>query len=281
MKKRTVLLKFIWNNLPAFVQHLISFAYTRVYDTKASQLFIKPFCKMHNINEAYLALFQSSQTQNSTYTSFQDFFCRSLIAPIKPDSKLIWPCEGYVCEQGQISELKTVQIKSDKISIKNVFSAQKNIVPDNYFYTNIFLHNQNYHRIHAPISGRITRIEKIPGELSILRPWFYKKNDVSKPALRNERVNIDITDSSQRTWFLSIVGGMAVGTIELVSNIALEQFVDCGQEIALFKLGSTVCLATPLILEKLPYLKKVFVGEPIPTEAKESSNLLRSFEAQA
>ncbi len=30
------------------------------------------------------------------------------------------------------------------------------------FFTNIFLHNQNYYRIHFPIDGVIRRIEKLP-----------------------------------------------------------------------------------------------------------------------
>ncbi len=263
MKNRFLITKVIWNTLPSFVQIGISKIYAKIYNTNLSRYFIKPFCFMNGLNQNYLSLFQSERSQNSNYKTFQDFFCRQLTVPIEVKHELIWPCEGFICEQNHVKNLPAIDIKGEKRTLKKIFSAQMDLVPDNYFYTNIFLHNQNYHRVHSPITGIITRIEKIAGDLSILRPWFYSAEEISKPALRNERVNIDITDPNGRIWFLSIVGGMAVGTIDLLKNTCLNQKIICGEELALFRLGSTVCMATPIELNKEPYLKKVFVGEPV------------------
>ncbi len=263
MKKRFFITKVIWNTLPSFVQIGVSKIYAEIYNTSLSRYFIKPFCFANGLNQNYLSLFQSEQSLNSNYKNFQDFFCRQLTEPIRAQHDLIWPCEGFICEQNHVSALPEINIKGEKRTLKKVFSANADLVPDNYFYTNIFLHNQNYHRVHSPVTGEITRIEKVAGDLSILRPWFYTASEISKPALRNERVNIDITDSAGRVWFLSIVGGMAVGTIDLLKDTVMNQKVICGQELALFRLGSTVCMATPIELNKEPYLKKVFVGEPI------------------
>ncbi len=263
MKNRFLVTKLFWNALPSFLQIGISRVYAQIYTISLSRFFIKPFCSMNGLNDNYLKLFNSETSKAENYKNFQDFFCRQLKNPITPQSNLVWPCEGYLCEQGLVSTLPVIKIKGEKKGLKKVFSSLNDLVPDSYFYTNIFLHNKNYHRVHAPISGRITRIEKIAGDLSILRPWFYSKTEISKPALRNERVNIDITDYSGQVWFMSIVGGMAVGTIELLKNTFLNNTVLCGEEIALFRLGSTVCLATPVALKTQAYLQKVFVGEKI------------------
>ena len=87
------------------------------------------------------------------------------------------------------------------------------------------------------------------------RPWIYP-NDPSHPALRNERYNVDITDAAGKKWYLSIVGGPAVGTIVLDNKTHLNNVVSAGDEIATFLLGSTCCMASPI-----PVTKEV--GEPV------------------
>lgn len=265
-KIKVLFAQYIWNTLPGALQIIISHIYAQLYKTRFSRLFIAPFCKMHSLSESYLLQFISPTTDSRNYIHFQDFFTRKLVNPPKPKSKFIWPCEGYICQQGYISELPVVRVKGESRTVDTVFTREPGVLPGDYFYTNVFLHNQNYHRIHSPVSGIIRRIEKVPGDLSILRPWFYKKDEISKPALRNERVNVDIVDELGRLWFLSIVGGMAVGTIELLEKIKLNQFVQVGEELALFYLGSTCCLASPIELTSQPYLQKVCVGEDLPVK---------------
>ena len=133
----------------------------------------------------------------------------------------MWPCEGLLCDAGKIKNISSANIKGDIRSVETIFGLENDTIPDDYNFTNVFLHNKNYHRIHAPITGTITRIQHIPGDLVILRPWIYKENQ-SLPAFRNERYNIDITDSNGKVWHLSIVGGPAVGTIKLPNNITIQ-----------------------------------------------------------
>ena len=125
-----------------------------------------------------------------------------------------------------------------------IFGLEPDDIPASYHFTNVFLHNKNYHRIHAPVRGNISRIQHLAGDLVVLRPWIYKQNP-SLPAFRNERINIDITDEQGNTWFLSVVGGPAVGTIELPDGIAPGEMVEKLDEIATFYLGSTCCMASP------------------------------------
>ena len=161
------------------------------------------------------------------------------------ESDWVWPCEGLLCEEGQIGTMEVAKVKYDSRRVETVFGCKKGEIPSYYSFTNVFLHNKNYHRIHAPVDGTITRIQHIPGDLIVLRPWIYKQNP-SLPAFRNERYNIDIKDVKNRIWHLSIVGGPAVGTIALDPKIAIGNNVKKVDEIALFYLGSTCCMAAPI-----------------------------------
>ena len=136
------------------------------------------------------------------------------------------------------------------------------MVHDDYYFSNVFLHNNNYHRIHSPVNGSITRVEHIPGDLVILRPWIYK-NDPSLPALRNERINVDIKSEKGEHWFLSIVGGPAVGTMVMAQGITVGSAINIGQEVATFLLGSTCCIASPIPISQASLGEQVKVGQPL------------------
>lgn len=178
------------------------------------------------------------------FDTFQDFFIRQFKSLPENGSEWVWPCEGLLCEEGEIGDIKLAQVKCDLRNVETVFGLEEGEIPPHYSFTNVFLHNKNYHRIHAPVDGTIVRLQHIPGDLVVLRPWIYKQNP-SLPAFRNERYNIDIKDKQDRIWHLSIVGGPAVGTIELDSKVMLGATVKKVSEIGLFYLGSTCCMAAP------------------------------------
>ena len=192
---------------------------------------------------------------SKSYQNFQDFFTRKLKEPPELKGNSTWPCEGILCEYDQVGQLPQVIVKKEKRDLRTIFGEGGSRIPDDYYFSNVFLHNKDYHRIHAPISGQITRIEHIPGDLVLLRPWIYPE-DPSHPALRNERYNVDITDRRGKTWYLSIVGGPAVGTVKLSEKSCLQSYITAGEEIATFLLGSTCCMASPLPVNKR-------VGQPV------------------
>jgi len=221
---------------------------------------IEPYCRINYRDSQYLDNFRPASGK-SHYQNFQDFFSRSFAKPPNILSEAVWGCEGLLCEYGKVAEMLLVKVKGQKKHLRTIFGDGGNDIPDDYYFSNVFLHNNNYHRIHAPVSGIITRIEHIPGDLVVLRPWIYKK-DPSLPALRNERYNVDIITDSGSKWFLSIVGGPAVGTVLLKSGMQLGSNVAIGQEIATFLLGSTCCIAAPKPLKKATVGNQVYVGDP-------------------
>ena len=179
------------------------------------------------------------------FDTFQDFFIRQFKSVPESPSNWVWPCEGLLCEEGEIKDIEVAQVKCDLRNVETVFGLKEGEIPSHYSFTNVFLHNKNYHRIHAPVDGTVVRIQHIPGDLVVLRPWIYKQNP-SLPAFRNERYNIDIEDKEGKIWHLSIVGGPAVGSIELNSKVSVGAEVKKVSEIALFYLGSTCCMAAPI-----------------------------------
>jgi len=224
-------------------QHRISKWYTSIFNQAFSKAFIAPFVWYHFNDPHYLDQFKPPNGKE-VFDCFQDFFTRQFKSLPLPKGKKIWSCEGNLCHAGYVKDIPLSNVKGQIRKVHDIFGVSPQTIPADYYFTNIFLHNKNYHRIHAPVKGIIKRIQHIPGDLVILRPWIYKMNP-SLPAFRNERYNIDIEDDQGRIWYLSIVGGPAVKTIRLSPNIKPGSQVNLIQELALFQLGSTCCMAAP------------------------------------
>jgi len=233
----------VWCNLPGKLQRKMSALYANNYSKPYSKWIIKPYVSFYYRDKNYLDKFNPPEGK-SEFESFQDFFIRKFKAIPRNENPWVWPCEGLLCAQGKVGTMGTSKVKCDERTVATIFGVDDRRIPEDYNFTNVFLHNKNYHRIHAPVQGKITRIQHVSGDLVILRPWIYKQ-DPSLPAFRNERYNIDITDKEGRVWYLSVVGGPAVGTIKLPENIAVGHSVEKLEEIAVFYLGSTCCMAAP------------------------------------
>lgn len=251
---------YMWGKLPGRAQRKVSSIYADVYNKPWSRHLIKPYCKAHYKDPQYIDKFIPASGADS-YKSFQDFFTRLWKIPPVIESKSVWACEGLLCEYGKLDELSLVKVKGQTRHLRTIFGDAGKEIPNDYFFYNVFLHNNNYHRIHAPVNGTISRIEHIPGDLVLLRPWAYK--NPSLPALRNERINVDIMDEQGRTWYLSIVGGPGVGAIVLGSETTIGSSVGIGAEIATFLLGSTCCIASPQELNTNKVGDQVYMGNPL------------------
>lgn len=253
----------IWNDLPVSIQKFISRVASRTYTWKVSKFFIGQFCRRYDLSEDQLRLYAPSSGAKN-YKSFQDFFTRKLKQPVAANSAaVISPCEGFVCENGIVGDLNEVVVKGHSYQVRNIFNDINSKIKDSYTFINIFLHNHNYHRFHAPVTGTILNIQFIPGQLNFLRPWLYGENKVSSPSFVNERCIIEIADRQSRSWFLSFVAGMGVGHIKLTEGLSVGSQLISGDEIGYFLLGSTCCIAAPVELKKFSYLQKIGIGEQL------------------
>lgn len=249
----------LWGLLPAYWQKQVSRAYSRIYNKAFTRHIIKPYCRLNGLDSNYLSKFRP-ESGDDNYRSFQDFFTRKYIVTPQIKARYIWPCEGLLCDAGKVSQMPEVNVKGDRRHVRTIFGSYGPDIPDDYHFSNVFLHNNNYHRIHSPVNGRVMGSERVSGELVLLRPWVYK-TDPSLPAMRNERVNVMLMDDDDRPWYLSIVGGPAVGTIVLNRAFIAGARLSVGDEIGMFLLGSTCCMAAP-VKSDTARGTKVWMGSP-------------------
>ncbi|MCX6132053.1 MAG: phosphatidylserine decarboxylase [Proteobacteria bacterium] len=250
----------IWASTPRWIHFALSRAIQFLCELRVSRFYIPLYCRLEYSNANILDRFCPASGAHK-YRSFQDFFMRRLKQSIVADKGQLWPCDGVVCEIESVDAIRQVLIKGEPKEIRAVFGSKPESIPKGYYFTNIFLHNRDYHRIHTPVAGKISRIEHVPGVLFVLRPWAYESSP-SLPALTNERINIDIESDEGSIWFLSIVGGPGVSTIILEHDICPGRALRAGEEIAAFAIGSTCCLASPV---RIAGKKGLWVraGEPI------------------
>lgn len=253
---------FFWNLLPIPVQKTFSFIWSHFYKTRFSSVFIHAFVNHYKLSSKKLSQYRPASGSN-TYLSFQDFFTRKLNTELVVQHSTIIPCEGVVCENGPVHLLNHINVKGQFFSVRKIFGDLGQSIPDHYSFLNIFLHNHHYHRFHAPVTGTVKSIITIPGQLNFLRPWLYKTTQVSEPAFVNERIVVEVVDSNLQSWFISFVGGMGVGQIKIHEKFQIGSPMACGEEIGLFLLGSTCCLAIPKTVKTFKYLEKVSVGDLI------------------
>jgi phosphatidylserine decarboxylase len=200
------------------------------------------------------------------YPSFNDFFIRELAAGARnfdgADDVIASPVDGTVSAAGAIERDQLLQAKGIRYSLKELLATD---TPEARQYeggafATIYLAPYNYHRIHAPVAGRLTAIRYVPGAL-------YSVNDATVrnlPGLfaRNERLVCHVSTAAG-PMVVIFVGALNVGTISsrwtgdirprkhgVVEQFAIDA-LDAGPDFAKgdtlgwFNMGSTVILLMP------------------------------------
>ena len=202
----------------------------------------------------------------ASYPTFNDFFTRALKPGARPlaDAELICPVDGAISQFGAIEHDQIFQAKGHRFSTTAVVGGDAALsaqYQDGSFAT-IYLSPKDYHRIHMPCDGRLSRMIYVPGELFSVNPVTAR----GVPGLfaRNERV-VCVFESARGPFVLILVGATIVGSMATVWHgvvnpprggavrewhypasaeqpaVELKQ----GDEMGRFLLGSTVVLLFP------------------------------------
>jgi phosphatidylserine decarboxylase len=125
-------------------------------------------------------------------------------------------------------------------------------------FATLYLSPKDYHRIHMPCDGRLTRMIYVPGALFSVNPTTAR----GVPGLfaRNERV-VCVFDSAFGPFVLTLVGATIVGSMATVWHGVVNPprsgqvrewtyqdqsiFLKRGDEMGRFLLGSTVVMLFP------------------------------------
>ncbi len=223
----------------------------------------------------------------SAYESFNDLFTRALRAGARPvlaqSGEHISPADGVISQCGPVEDGLLLQAKGRHYTAAALLADESAGAHyrDGSFAT-IYLAPHNYHRVHAPIDGRLVRMTYIPGRLFSVSPSTTRS--VDSLFARNERVVFHFETDSGPPCALVMVGALNVGSIETVHAGVIAPgprrpqrwdydqppYYRQGDELARFNMGSTVILlighggAVPL--PELAEGSEVRVGERLTAQ---------------
>jgi phosphatidylserine decarboxylase len=197
-----------------------------------------------------------------SYVTFNDFFTRALKAGARPlaQADLICPVDGAISQFGRIEGQQIFQAKGHAYSSTALVGGDATLAAqfDNGHFATLYLSPRDYHRIHMPCAGRLTRMIYVPGELFSVNPATAR----GVPGLfaRNERV-VCVFEGARGPFVLVLVGATIVGSMATPWHGAVnaprpgrlsewrydDQSVEFrqGDEMGRFLLGSTVVMLFP------------------------------------
>lgn len=208
-----------------------------------------------NMNEA-------ANSDISSYTSFNEFFTRPLRAGARPlaSGDLLSPVDGAISQFGPINQGQIFQAKGHSYSATALVGGDTSLAAlfNNGNFATLYLSPRDYHRIHMPCDGRLTRMIYVPGALFSVNPTTAR----GVPGLfaRNERV-VCVFESAFGPFVLTLVGATIVGSMATTwhgvvnpprsANVREWRYDDQqivlkkGEEMGRFLLGSTVVMLFP------------------------------------
>jgi phosphatidylserine decarboxylase len=198
----------------------------------------------------------------ASYSSFNEFFTRALRDGARPlgDSDFVCPVDGSISQFGTIEHDQIFQAKGHRYSTTALVGGDRTLAAlfDHGSFATLYLSPRDYHRIHMPCDGRVTRMIYVPGSLFSVNPTTAR----GVPGLfaRNERV-VCLFDSAFGPFAMVLVGATIVGSMATVwhgvvnpsrtgtvrewhyrdQDIVLKK----GEEMGRFLLGSTVVMLFP------------------------------------
>lgn len=215
---------------------------------------IRWFIKRYAVN-----MTEAANPDVESYASFNEFFTRPLRAGTRPlaHADLICPVDGAISQFGPIQEDQVFQAKGHSYSTTALVGGDRELAAQFQHggFATLYLSPKDYHRIHMPCDGRLTRMIYVPGALFSVNPVTAR--GVPNLFARNERV-VCVFDSPHGPFILTLVGATIVGSMATVwhgmvnpprsrqvrewrydqQNVVLKK----GDEMGRFLLGSTVVM---------------------------------------
>ncbi len=198
----------------------------------------------------------------ASYPTFNEFFTRALKADARPlaDADFICPVDGAISQFGPIERDQIFQAKGHSYSTTALVGGDPALARqfENGSFATLYLSPRDYHRIHMPCDGRLTRMIYVPGELFSVNPTTAR----GVPGLfaRNERV-VCVFESAFGPFVLTLVGATIVGSMATVWHGVVNPprtgqlqewrydttpvVLKKGEEMGRFLLGSTVVMLFP------------------------------------
>lgn len=218
-----------------------------------SQKSVEAFAKFYNLNmsEAEFAI--------DEYKTIEALFTRRLKPGVRPiESDLVHPCDARITEAGLANDGVLIQAKGKSYTLEELIrndDLARIFVGGTYL--TYYLCPTDYHRVHFPVTGRVVQSVHIPGTLWPVNDWSVR--NVPNLFTVNERM-VTLLETAHGRVGVVMVGATNVGKMtasfdpQLLTNdvragssVKLRRYepslpVQCGDELGIFHLGSTVIL---------------------------------------
>ncbi|MGH9456889.1 MAG: archaetidylserine decarboxylase [Thermoanaerobaculia bacterium] len=190
-----------------------------------------------------------------SYPSIGHFFVRDLREGLRPiESDFVSPVDGVLRNFGRIENGRLEQIKGKTYTLARFVGDEETARRyDGGAFFNLYLSPQDYHHVHSPVGGTITRSVHIPGKLWPVNDWSLATIDELFSI--NERV-VTALDSHLGRVAVVMIGATNVGKISVtydsfISNVgrtsrtAVRNYdppigIAAGDRLGTFHMGSSV-----------------------------------------
>ena len=236
-----------------FLSRLMSkFTHSEIKPWK--NLMISQIIKFYGVNMS-----EAKEQDINNFASFNHFFTRELKSDVRPvigdKDAIACPADGAVSQAGLIEQGKIFQAKGKSFSAVNLLGGDEARAKpfENGNFATIYLSPKDYHRLHMPVTGKLTEMIHIPGRLFSVNNAT--ANSVNGLFARNERVAC-LFDTEFGPMALILVGAIFVSSIETtwhgvvtpptISSVQNwkytenETVIAKGKEMGRFNMGSTI-----------------------------------------
>jgi phosphatidylserine decarboxylase len=258
-------------------QHLLSRLIGRLADSRLT--FLKNFLIRIFIRHYQVNMSEARRQTAAEYNCFNDFFTRQLQAEARPlasaPDAILSPVDGTVSAIGDIDDEQIFQAKGKSFRLQALLAEDADLI--SHFrggkFATLYLSPRDYHRIHMPSSGKLEKMIYVPGKLFSVNQTTAE--GIDNLFARNERA-ICHFQTEQGSLSLILVGALIVAGIETAwaGPVAPGQALHTetyqeqppiqlarGEEMGLFKLGSTVILLFPA--QQMSWDEELGVGSTI------------------
>lgn len=211
---------------------------------------------VHLFAKAYAVdMAESEKPDLAGYRSFNDFFTRALTPEARPVDRaldsVVAPADGVVSQSGTIDRGGLLQAKGIRYSFEALAVDLAGPEFEGGAFVTVYLAPRDYHRVHLPLAGRLTRTAAVPGKLFSVNAAT--EGEVEGLFAVNERLVCEF-ETAFGKMLVVMVGALIVASIETVwdgprspykekrvghHDLAFEK----GAEVGRFLLGSSVVLA--------------------------------------
>ena len=245
--------------LPKFWLTAIVYRLTRIRHPGFKDFLITGFVRLYDVETQDIKL-----ALPADFASFNEFFIRELSDHTRPidagEHSIVSPVDGTVSQAGRLRRNALLQAKGIEYSLDDLLTTNLDdarAYAAGHFAT-IYLAPYNYHRVHAPMAGKLESASYVPGDLFSVNQATAA--NISGLFRRNERLILNFRTATGPLAVI-FVGALNVGSISTPwsgeirpRHSGIVETIDLGPDkisvakgdlLGWFNMGSTVILLLP------------------------------------